>query len=65
LIWIRAKVEHRSCFLENAIIHLEFLIPWTPKDRYTIPIQSLEFKRWIYSTQSIHGTPKNAYKTHI
>jgi hypothetical protein len=38
LIWIRAKVEHRGCFLENVIIHLDFLIPWTPKDAYTIPI---------------------------
>jgi hypothetical protein len=38
LIWIRAKVEHRSCFPKNPIILQEFLIFGTPKDTYTIPI---------------------------
>jgi hypothetical protein len=38
LIWIKTKVEHRGCFLENPITHLEFLIPWTPKDTYIVPI---------------------------
>jgi hypothetical protein len=33
-IWIKAKVEHRNCFL----------IPRIPKDAYTIPIQSLELQ---------------------
>jgi hypothetical protein len=45
LKWIRAKVEHRGCFLENPLIHLKFMIPWTPKDAYAVPIQSLELQR--------------------
>jgi hypothetical protein len=38
VIWIRAKVEHRGCILENSLIHAKLLIPWTLKDAYTIPI---------------------------
>ncbi len=45
LIWIKAKVEHRSCFPKNPRILQEFLSFGIPKDTYTIPNQSLELQR--------------------
>jgi len=35
LIWIKVKVEHKSCLLKNPN---KSLILGTPKDEYTIPI---------------------------
>jgi len=37
LIWIRAKVEQKFCFLRNPIILQEFLIFGSLKNIYTIP----------------------------